>query len=140
MKGWNEATFNRLWGVANRPTMTAIGPISSWTLPAGYSYSKRADRIVDSNGVPQALDSSWYADATDDIAYIPTRLSDEAKAAIATGLLPAGSREAFILATDITTVQNAWALEIDGERYHLRNATGEPGGAAHVYRLRLAHE
>ena len=140
MKTWNDGVFNRLWDTSNRPTMTAIGAISTWTLPAGYSYSARADRIVDSSGTPVALDESWYADVKDEIAYIPTRLSDQTLSMIATGLLPSGSREAIILADDYSTISSAWAIEIDGERYHLRNADGIPGGAPHVYRLRLAHE
>ena len=132
--------FNRLWRVANRPTMTAIGAISTWTLPAGYSYSVRADRVVNSNGVPVELDASWYADVSTDINFIPTRLSDQTTAMIATGTLPTGSREVYVLASDIDTVSDAWALVIDNERYHLRQKDGIPGGAAQIYRLRLAHE
>lgn len=133
-------TFNQLWRAANRPTMTVIGAISTWSLPAGYSYSKRADRIVNSSGVPQTLDATWYANAKTTVNFVPTRASQETQAMVASGLLPTGSRDVFVLAADITAIDAAWAIEINGERYHVRGKTGVPDGAAQMYRLRLAHE
>ena len=132
--------FGRLWRVAKRPTMTVIGAISAWSLPPGHSYNNRMDRVVDASGVPVELDAAWYANATESVKYIPTKASQETQAMLATGLLPAGSRDVFILANDIAAVESAWAIEIGDERYHLRAKDGVPGDAATVYRLRLAHE
>ena len=133
-------TFNQLWRAANRPTMTVIGAISTWSLPAGYEYSARADRIVDANGTPQTLDASWYASAKTTVNFVPTSASQQTMAMVASGLLPAGSRDVFVLASDIAAIDAAWAIEINGERFHVRGKTGVPDGAAQMYRLRLAHE
>lgn len=130
-------SFNRAWRGLNRPTLTAIGAISTWTLPSGYVYSKRKDRITNSSAVVQAVQSSWYANATDTVNYVPTKLSQETQALVMAGMLTDESIEVVILASSATIIRNTWAIDIGSIRYKQKGVTDIPTGSADLARVKL---
>ncbi len=130
-------SFNRAWRGLNRPTLTAIGAISTWTLPSGYVYSKRKDRITNASGVVQTVLASWYANATETVKYVPTKNSQETQALVMAGMLTDGSIEVVLLASDATKIRNAWAIDIGSVRYKAKGTTDIPTGSADLARVRL---
>jgi hypothetical protein len=97
--------------------MTAVRPVSGWSLPAGFAYDANLDRITNASHVvlpnPEAY---WVTDSVDVVPSVPNR---DLRAMMAAGLVPAGTVELGILSDDATTVRNAHAVQYAGEWFNV---------------------
>ncbi len=118
-------------------TMSVIGPISTWTLPTGYTYRKSADRIMNSAGQVLEPGITHYGGATTSVNYVPTAVSQELRQLITAGLIPDGTIDVMIAAADVAAVRAAWAIQIGSSFYRVGSISEMPYGDADVARIRL---
>ena len=127
--------FALLHTVAGKPTMRCIGPRSTWTVPAGYTWSDSADRYVDSNGIPWEPTTSSLPYT--DVNILPP-VGSELFELTAGGVVDSGSKTVRILAADRATVEAAEFVLVDSLEYRVTestpNVTGNPTG----YTVRMA--
>lgn len=121
--------FKRTRQQTNNPSMLVIGPITSWVLPAGYSYDDDTDTIR--NGAGQVLaDPSTY--------WVATTVEIVAQGYQAGGQQPATLERATNEATnyvwikpgDSAAVAAAWAVRLSGHLYDVTAVDAFPAGTA----------
>lgn len=121
--------FNLLRAVSGNPQMRCIGPRSTWTIPAGYTWSDGVNRYVDTNGIP------WEPSATS-LPYTMVDILPPQGAELfeltAGGVVDSGNKAARILPASLTTVEAAEFVLLDGLEYRVTestpNITGNPTG------------
>lgn len=118
-------------------TMSVIGPMSSWTLPTGYSYRKGADRIMNNAGTVLEPGVTHYGGVTTSVNYVPTAVSQELRQLITAGVIPDGTIDVMVAAGDVVAVRAAWAVQIGGNMYRVGSISESPYGDADVARVRL---
>lgn len=118
-------------------TMSVIGPISSWTLPTGYSYRKSADRIMNAANTVLTPSATEYGAATTSVSYVPTAVSQELRQLITAGVIPDGTIDVMIPAANVAAVRAAWAVKIGSNFYRVGSISEMPYGDADVARVRL---
>lgn len=136
-----NAIFRRAWRAYGKPTMTAAPPLDEWTLPAGYAYSVSYDGIQTGSGeILNDLDafmSSGYF-AGEAVYIVPVQDTDDLRSMVAAGIAPDGLLELYVLAADLPTVREAFALQVNGQWYDVAGLGAEPSGASDVWaRVRL---
>jgi hypothetical protein len=127
--------FRQLHHEAGKPTMRCIGPRSTWTVPAGYSFDTGLDRYVNSGGaVWEPTTSSLPYTDVNILPPVGTELFE----LTAGGVVDSGSKTARILAADRATVEAAQFILVDSLEYRVTestpNVTGNPTG----YTVRMA--
>jgi hypothetical protein len=119
--------FTRVWLACGLPTITVIGPYTEWPMPRGYHYDAGVDRIVNDLGeTVEDLSLYWI---THTVNVIPAAALDEAMMLGEAGIVPGGSTAFVILASDITTMRNAFQVQVDGCWYIVTDVKPEPAGA-----------
>lgn len=118
-------------------SMSVIGPISTWTLPTGYSYKKSTDRIQNASGTVLEPGVTHYGGVTTSVNYVPTAVSQELRQLITAGLIPDGTIDVMVAAGDVATVRAAWAVTIGSNTYRVGSISEMPYGDADVARVRL---
>lgn len=133
LRGWRAA--HRAMG---SKTLSAIGPIATWTLPAGYAYDPLADAIRHtSSGAVLTPSSTHYSAVTTSIDYVPSGNHSQLQALIEAGLVPAGTLDVWVKASDKATVLAAWRVTLDGLSYQPDLQSALPAGAPDVAMIRL---
>lgn len=133
LRGWRAA--HRAMG---SKTLSAIGPIAIWTLPAGYAYDPLADAIRHtSSGAVLTPSSTHYSAVTTSIDYVPSGNHSQLQALIEAGLVPAGTLDVWVKASDKATVLAAWRVTLDGLSYQPDLQSAVPAGAPDVAMIRL---
>ena len=121
--------FNLLHIVAGKPTIRCIGPRSTWTVPAGYTFDTGLDRYVNGGGV--VWEPTTASLPYDDVNILPPAGS-ELFELTAGGVVDAGSKTVRILAADRATVEAAEFVLVDSLEYRVTestpNVTGNPTG------------
>lgn len=125
--------FNRAWRRYGKPVATVVRPISEWNLPAGFAYDPTYDRIVDVDTVPLNNPEAYWV--TDSVYIVPNAYSGDLKLMIAVGAVPAGTTEFGVLSTDLDTIQNAHAVQIDGDWYDVVDTAHSPIGTDGTWAL-----
>lgn len=110
--------FTRSHRQQGRPTLTAVGAISGWTLPTGYAYDPSTDSIRHTNGAVLTNYAAYQTTTT--IPYLPARLTETTLALIASGLLRPSALEIFIQPADVSALTAAWRLQVGGLEYRLQ--------------------
>lgn len=137
--------INRIFNLANRrygkPYLEAVPPLSSWTLPAGYTADATLDGIRTGSGEVltdlDAFETSGYFNLST-VYIVPLQSSDDLRSMIAAGIAPAGQLELYVLAADLPTVRAAFAIQVNGQWYDVAGPAAEPSGATDVWaRVRL---
>ena len=118
--------FNLLHTVAGKPTMRCIGPRSTWTVPAGYTWDDGVNRYVNGSGVvwEPATSSLPYTD----VNILPP-VGTELFELTAGGVVDSGSKSVRILAADRATVEAAQFILVDGLEYRVTESTPNVTGA-----------
>ena len=132
--------FYRAWLAYGKPVLTAVRPRSAWNLPAGFSYDDNYDAITDAAGTVLPNPQDYWA--TDMVYIVPTKRTADLDVLIATGVVPAGTIDIFVLAADVATMQVAHAGQINTDWYDVMDVgqapVGYPGGATGIWaRVRL---
>lgn len=110
--------FGRAHRQQGRPSLTVVGAISIWTLPAGYAYDPSTDCIRHTNGT--VLTSYAAYQVTTAVSYLPARLTETSLALIASGLLKPGALEIFVQPADVSALEGAWRVQVGGVEYRLQ--------------------
>lgn len=110
--------FGRAHRAQGRPSLTVIGAISGWTLPAGYAYDAATDCIRHTNGTVLTNYAAYQTSAA--VSYLPARLTETTLALIASGLLKPGALEVFVQAADVATLEAGWRVQVGGVEYRLQ--------------------
>lgn len=136
-----HSIFRRAWQRYGRPTMSAVPPLSAWSLPAGYTFDASRDGILTGSGAVlndlDAFEASGYF--VGEVIYIvPLQSSDDLRTMVAAGVAPAGSLELYVLSADVATVQEAFAIKLGGLWFNVSSPAVEPSGTGDVWaRVRL---
>lgn len=118
-------------------TLSAIGPVSTWTLPSGYAYDPLADAIRHTSGTVLTPSSTHYGAVTSTIDYVPTGNHSQLQALIEAGLVPAGTIDVWVKASDKAAMLAAWRVTLDGLSYQPDLQSALPSGAPDVALIRL---
>ncbi len=118
--------FRQAWRRYGQPFMTVVRPFSDWDLPVGFAYNDELDVIQNAAGIVLPNPEDYWV--TDMVYIVPARQTGEARALMVAGLVPAGTVDVFVLATDLPAVRAAHAVEIDGDWYDVVNVGMEPVG------------
>lgn len=134
------AIFLQAWRAYGKPTLAAVPALSSWSLPAGYTFSDQDDGITTTGGDTFTdLDALSAYFSTDTIYIVPVQETAELRTLVAAGLVPGGTTEIFVLQSDVATVRTAFAVELSGEWYNVvdsgQGPAGHPTGAWAKVRL-----
>lgn len=124
-------TFNALRRLKGDPTVLIVQPIANWTLPSGYAYDPKRDRIYNSGTNTTLSDYDQYWE-TDEVDYLPME-SEELNTMIMAGIVKEGSVAARILPADYTKLSVGFRAIIDGVQYNIKGVTKFPAGAATAY-------
>jgi len=128
--------FRQAWDRYGRPRMTVVHPIEDWNLPIGFSYDRVSDSIRDASGTKLSNYNDYLS--MEYIYIIPVAPAIDLQVLLAAGEVSTGTTEVGILAEDIETVRDAFAVEIRGQWYNIQNIMENPIGAASVWsRVRL---
>lgn len=127
------AAWRRTWYALGQPVLTVIGPVSTWTLPTGYSYSAADDTLLDSSGAVVSTPSTYYASTT--VNAVPARNKGRTLELVAGGVAEDGGTAYAILATDAAALRAAWGvLDAAGVLYRVREVEDVvPGATARVH-------
>jgi hypothetical protein len=125
--------FNRAWRRYGQPTATVVRPISEWNLPPGYSYNDDYDRIMDTDGYILTGELEYWV--TDTVYIVPNDHSAALRTMIAVGAVPSGSTEFGILTTDLSKIENAHAIQIDGDWHDVVDMAHSPIGTSGTWAL-----
>lgn len=107
--------FYRAWNAYGQPTATVVRPLADWNLPAGFSYDERLDRITNSSqAVIRNPEDYWV---TDTVYIVPNQNPNELRSLMAAGLVPAGTIEIGVMEADAATIENAHAVQVNGQWY-----------------------
>ena len=121
--------FALLHTVAGKPTMRCIGPRSTWTVPAGYTWDDGANRYTDSGGV--VWEPTTASLPYTDVNILPP-VGTELFELTMGGVVDSGNKSARILAADRATVEAAEFILVDSLEYRVTestpNVTGNPTG------------
>lgn len=121
--------FRKAWLAYGKPTISVVPPLSSWSLPAGYAYDSSVDAIQTTGGATlNDLDvlSEYYATST--VYIVPSGNTADLDVLVAAGIVPSGSVEVYILQADVATVNQAFAVQVNGQWYTVREAGRGPVG------------
>ncbi|GAB4565353.1 MAG: hypothetical protein Kow0047_15860 [Anaerolineae bacterium] len=121
-----KQAFRRAWTRLGGPRMAVVPPVSEWTLPDGYAYDQATDTVRNAAG-DVLLDPSGYY-AAEYIDVVPATPGADVQALVAAGVVPEGQMEVMILGDDLAVVQNAHAVEIDGDWYDVVEVAHTPAG------------
>ena len=109
--------------------MRCIGPRSTWTVPAGYTWDDGANRYVDSGGV--VWEPTTASLPYTDVNILPP-VGTELLELTMGGVVDSGNKSVRILAADRATVEAAEFILVDGLEYRVTestpNVTGNPTG------------
>lgn len=130
--------FRQAWRAMGSKTLSAIGPVSTWTLPTGYAYDPLADAIRHTtSGAVLTPSSTHYSAVTSTIDYVPTGNHSQLQALIEAGLVPAGTLDVWVKNSDKATMLAAWRVQLDGLNYQPDLQSALPAGAPDVAMIRL---
>lgn len=130
--------FRQAWRAMGSKTLSAIGPVSTWTLPPGYAYDPLADAIRHTtSGAVLTPSSTHYSAVTSTIDYVPTGNHSQLQALIEAGLVPAGTLDVWVKNSDKATMLAAWRVQLDGLNYQPDLQIALPAGAPDVAMIRL---
>lgn len=109
--------FKRAWTAYGQPTLTAVRPVSQWSLPVGFAYDAHLDRIANAGHVvlPNPEDY-WVTDSVNVVPNVPNR---DLRALMAAGIVPSGTVELGIRSEDAATLRNAHAVQYGGEWFNV---------------------
>jgi hypothetical protein len=134
------AIFHRAWLAYGKPVLTAVRPLATWALPAGFAYDAQYDAIQNSAGTVLPNPEAYWI--TDTVYIVPLKRTADLDVLIAAGIVPAGTVEVNILAYDVPRVKVAHAAQLNGDWYDVIDVgqapVGYPGGATALWaRVRL---
>lgn len=130
--------FRQAWRAMGSKTLSAIGPVSTWTLPTGYAYDPLADAIRHTtSGAVLTPSSTHYSAVTSTIDYVPTGNHSQLQALIEAGIVPAGTLDVWVKNSDKATMLAAWRVQLDGLNYQPDLQSALPAGAPDVAMIRL---
>jgi len=118
--------FQRAWRAFEKPTLTAIRPIAYWSLPSGWSYDEEVDAIVDSSGTVLPNPEDYWA--SDTIYIVPLGETADLLNMMTAGLVPSGTVDVLIMQQDVATVNQAHAVQLNGEWYDVVEVAQTPVG------------
>ncbi len=125
-----SAVFSQAWVRYGRPTLRVVGPVSAWTLPAGYAYDPAADLVVSAGGGILYEPQAYWPQI--EVPLVPAEPTPDTRMLIAAGMIPAGGIDVYVLAEHAAALRAAYAVELDGEWYVVkaieRGAAGVGGG------------
>ena len=128
-----KRTFKQAWRQYGKPTATVVRPIDQWNLPGGYAYNEDYDRIMNSAGAVLTGPEAYWV--TDTIYIVPNDYSANLQRMIAVGAVPDGTTEFGILTTDLDTVRNGHAIQIDGAWHDVLDTGHAPIGTDETWAL-----
>lgn len=134
---YTQRLFSQFHSLSGGKTLSAIPPISSWVLPTGITYDRRLDSLIDSNNNVVDEDQSYYT-ATD-VEYIQATNDETTKQMIAAGIIPDGSRIVYVKSSDFDTMNDSFAVEIDGDRYTVMSVNRINPRSGGIVRVVLQH-
>ena len=134
--------FNQVHRGFGSPTLRIIGPISTWTLPAGATYNAALDQFEDGEGDVVAV--SYAAQPSITVGYVPVAQTYEPAAYLDSprAVDEPGFRifVKYSSATD-TALDDFWAILLNGELYRIDDRTQReylPMGIAAPALIRMA--
>lgn len=109
---------DRLWGIAHRryaaPYMTAVRPVSEWTLPAGYSLDDATGNIRNEAGAVLANPSAYMATTT--VPIVPG-VAHQGTDILPADITPDDVVMVAVRYDDVTAVRSALYVIYQGETY-----------------------
>lgn len=119
--------FLQAWKQYGKPIMAVVPPIASWSLPAGFSYDRETDQVMDGAGVALLNWGDYYA--AEYLYIVPIAPSADRMTLAAAGVVPAGSTDVFVMKGDADTARAAHSVQVDGEWYNVVEVARAPLGA-----------
>lgn len=121
-----RAIFRLAWQRYGKPRMWVVGPISGWSLPAGFAYSDDVDQVIGPTGVVLPNPESYWVGEY--IYIVPTQRTADLEVLVAAGVVPVGTVDAYILAEDLATVRAAHSIQVNGDWYDVIDTGTSPVG------------
>lgn len=118
--------FLQAWKQYGKPIMAVVPPIASWSLPAGFSYNRETDQVMNSAGIALFNWGDYYA--AEYLYIVPITASADNAMLAAAGVIPSGTSEVYILPDDAATVRVAHSIEMDGDWYDVQEVGRAPIG------------
>lgn len=129
LKSQVTAMFMKAWRAYGQPVIAVAPPLGAWSLPAGYAFADEVDGIQTTGGATITdMDALAAYFAMDTVYIVPVKETADLHVLIATGIVPSGSTEVYVLQDDVATVRAAHAVQVNGEWYNVADAGKGPVG------------